>query len=246
MSGPRSPTAQRFEFFTDGVFAIVVTIMAIELKIPEIGEHLVGEWDFAFLAPELPKLLSYALGFFIIATGWVGHLLMSRELVRTNVQLISANLVYLFLASLLPAATAFVGDHPALPQAVMLWSAVGAAALIWGNYVLLPAAEGAGMPKFPWARRRNICASVVALAAVAAPIVSIHASWGLIFVAYALYWIPIRQASRLFGSQALSGAERSTDIVVTIDGEMPIPAKAIARRQSKKARTGKKTRAADA
>ena len=114
MSGLKSPSLQRFEFFTDGVFAIIMTIMAIELKIPEVAAHLAGDWDFRFLAPELPKLLSYTLGFFMIATGWVSHLLMASLLEKTNIRLITTNLVFLFLASLLPAVTAFVGEHPTL------------------------------------------------------------------------------------------------------------------------------------
>lgn len=205
MSGSKSPTVQRFEFFTDGVLAIIVTIMAIELKIPALGEQLIDDWDFGFLAAELPKLLSYALGFFIIATCWVTHLTMTRILERTNIRLIAGNLVYLFLLSLLPAATAFVGDHPTLPQAVMLWSAVSAAVVVWADQMMARAAQSVGLPVVPWVVRRNYCASSVAILAVAASMVSIHASWMLIFAAYALHWIPNRQANWLFGSAGSPG-----------------------------------------
>lgn len=202
MSGVKSPSLQRFEFFTDGVLAIIVTIMAIELKIPELGEHLAGDWDFRFLVPELPKLLSYALGFFMISTGWVAHVLMARDLERTNIQLITANLIYLFMASLLPAVTAFVGDHPTLPKAVFLWSAVAATVLIWGGQVMVRAARSAGLARIIWAERRNNWAAAVSVVAVASSLVSIHAPLVLIFIAYALHWIPLRLATRLFGSEA--------------------------------------------
>jgi len=202
MGVPKSPSVQRLEFFTDGVLAIIMTIMAIELKIPELGEHLAGDWNFGFLVPELPKLLSYALGFFMIATGWVSHLLMARSLERTNVQLIAANLVYLFLISLLPAATAFVGDHPTLPKAVFLWGAVASTGIIWGDQVMVRAAESAGLARLEWGRRRNFWASMLALLAVAASLVSVRLPGVLIFLALALHWVPMRHAIRLFETSA--------------------------------------------
>ena len=202
MAPTKSPSLQRFEFFTDGVLAIIVTIMAIELKIPDLGGHLGGAWDFRFLVSELPKLLSYALGFFMISTGWVAHLLMARDLERTNIQLITANLVYLFMASLLPAVTAFVGDYPTLPKAVFLWSAVAGTVLIWGGQVMVRAARSAGLARTIWAERRNNWAAAVAVIAVVSSLVSIYVPVALMFVSYALHWIPLRQATWLFGSAA--------------------------------------------
>lgn len=238
MSGSKSPSLQRFEFFTDGVFAIIMTIMAIELKIPEAAAHLAGDWDFRFLVPEAAKLLSYALGFFMIATGWVSHLLMASLLEKTNIRLITTNLVFLFLASLLPAATAFVGDHPTLPKAVMLWSAVSAAVLIWGDHALVRAARSAGLPVVRWANRRNICASLVAIFAVVTSTVSVHASWVLIFAAYALHWIPIRHASRLFGATATQRPGPEAEHGVTVAKKAIRPAiKKMVRQNRKRPRT---------
>lgn len=234
MSGVKSPSLQRFEFFTDGVLAIIVTIMAIELKIPELGEHVTGDWDLRFLVPELPKLLSYALGFFMISTGWVAHLLMARELERTNIQLITANLVYLFLASLLPAVTAFVGDHPTLPKAVFLWSAVAATVLIWGGQVMVRAARSAGLARILWAERRNNWAASVAVIAVASSLVSIHAPLVLIFIAFALHWIPVRQATRLFRTNAKVAAPVAVKVNQPIDANVhPPKARRRARRKGK-------------
>ncbi|MEO6114391.1 MAG: TMEM175 family protein [Sphingomicrobium sp.] len=238
MSGTKSPSLQRFEFFTDGVFAIIMTIMAIELKIPEVAAHLAGDWDFRFLAPEMPKLLSYTLGFFMIATGWVSHLLMASMLERTNIRLITTNLVFLFLASLLPAATAFVGDYPTLPKAVMLWSAVSAAVLIWGDHALVRAARSAGLPVVPWAARRNLCASFVAIFAVVASSVSIHAPWVLIFAAYALHWLPIRYAIWLFEPRTTTRRPAKEESVMTFAAKAARPAaKKTVRRPRKRPQT---------
>ncbi len=199
MSDQKSPSVQRFEFFSDGVLAIIMTIMAIELKIAELHVAPVSSWDFHFLLPEIPKLLSYALGFFMIATGWVSHLALTRILQRTSVYLITVNLIWLFLVSLLPAATAFLGDNPTLPQAVMIWSAVACATLIVGDQTLTKAARRLGLPVAPWVGRRNLVASILAILAIITPLFSVYPSWVLVFLAYSLQWIPGPSAARLFG-----------------------------------------------
>ena len=59
----KSPSIVRLELFSDGVLAIVVTIMALELKLPELHESVASRWSYGFLIQEAPKLLSYAHGF---------------------------------------------------------------------------------------------------------------------------------------------------------------------------------------
>jgi uncharacterized membrane protein len=202
MTGTKSPSVLRLEFFSDGVFAIIMTIMAIELEVPDIDSPLTSDLDFQFLAPALPKLLSYGLGFFMVATGWLSQVLLTRNLQRTNVQLISANLFWLFLVSLIPAATTFIGDHPTEPKAVMIWSAVAGAVLIWGDIPLVRSARNAGQPLPGWVIRRNLWAPLLAILAVGAPLVWTPASWILVTLAYGLHWIPARNAAVLFGPKA--------------------------------------------
>lgn len=213
---PRSKSLQRFESFSDGVYAIILTIMAIELKIPNLVIHPNSVLDFRFLATEFPKLISYALGFFMVSTGWVSHLLMARELHRTNMRLIATNLVGLFLFSLIPAATAFVGDRPTLPQAVILWTVVSVIALSW-FIPMVWASKRAGVAVPDWAVRRNRFSCLIGIFGVASSFISIRAPWFLIFLAYGVQWIPIPIAIRIFTARrippkAIGGAEAHGDV----------------------------------
>jgi uncharacterized membrane protein len=106
-------TRGRLEAFTDGVIAIILTIMVLELR-PPAGSSL------ADLAPLLPKLLSYVLSFVFIAIYWNNHHHLLHAVERVNGRVLWANLHLLFWLSLVPFVTAWLGETGAasLPVAV--------------------------------------------------------------------------------------------------------------------------------
>ena len=114
----------RLEAFSDGVLAIIITIMVLELRPPHGGA-----W--AELQPLLPKFLAYALSFVFIGIYWNNHhhMLHATDEIRGGV--LWANLHMLFWVSLVPFVTAWMGENPkasgpaALYGVVMLMSAVG-------------------------------------------------------------------------------------------------------------------------
>ncbi|HND17708.1 MAG TPA: TMEM175 family protein, partial [Saprospiraceae bacterium] len=89
----------RLEAFSDGVFAIIITIMVLELKVPE-GEH------FKNLTPLVPKLLSYLLSFIYVGIYWNNHHHLFQAAERVNGKILWANLSLLFSLSLIPFTTA--------------------------------------------------------------------------------------------------------------------------------------------
>ena len=95
----------RLEAFSDGVLAIVITIMVLELTLPQ-GD---GIKDFAQI---LPLLLTYALSFFFVAIYWVNHHIIFNLLEKVNLKIIWANIVWLFVISLIPFTTAWAGKYP--------------------------------------------------------------------------------------------------------------------------------------
>jgi uncharacterized membrane protein len=194
----KSSSIARLELFSDGVLAIVVTIMALELKLPELHESVASRWSYGFLIAEAPKLLSYALAFYVVGTTWVAHLQLTRQLQHTSIRLISLNLLYLFCVSLLPAATAFLGNHPTLPQAVTLWSLVVSSIAIVGGYMIGATAQlGVAIPR--WVSRRNrVAAGLLVLAVIGAQL-SAYLGWVVIFLGTSLVWIPGRLGVRVFG-----------------------------------------------
>ncbi len=103
----------RFEAFSDGVIAIIITIMVLELEVPH-GESL------DVLRPLLPVFLSYVLSFVYVGIYWNNHHHMVHALHKVTGPILWANLHLLFWLSLLPFATGWTGENhfAAAPSAV--------------------------------------------------------------------------------------------------------------------------------
>jgi len=92
----------RLEAFSDGVLAIIITIMVLELKVPHGA-------DFDALAPVLPVFLSYILSFLYVGIYWNNHHHMFQTTRRVSGGILWANLHLLFWLSLFPFSTAWIG-----------------------------------------------------------------------------------------------------------------------------------------
>jgi uncharacterized membrane protein len=103
----------RLEAFSDGVLAIIITIMVLELKVP----HAV---DLAALKPVLPVLLSYVLSFIYLGIYWNNHHHLFQATEEVSGGILWANLHLLFWLSLFPFTTAWMGENQlaAIPTAV--------------------------------------------------------------------------------------------------------------------------------
>jgi uncharacterized membrane protein len=103
----------RLEAFSDGVLAIIITIMVLELKVP----HAV---DLAALKPVLPVLLSYVLSFIYLGIYWNNHHHLFQATEEVSGGILWANLHLLFWLSLFPFTTAWMGDNhlAATPTAI--------------------------------------------------------------------------------------------------------------------------------
>ncbi|GAB3365348.1 TMEM175 family protein [Arachidicoccus ginsenosidivorans] len=96
----------RLEAFSDGVLAIIITIMVLELKVPETGEG-----HFSDLLPIVPKFLSYILSFVYVGIYWNNHHHMLQCCKQVNGKVLWANLHLLFWLSLFPFTTAWAGEN---------------------------------------------------------------------------------------------------------------------------------------
>ena len=104
----------RVEAFTDGVVAIIITIMVLELKVPE------GE-DFAALSPLWPVFFSYVLSFINVGLYWNNLHNMFQTVQRVDGRVLWANLHLLFWLSLMPVSTAFMGENHFAPVPVAVY-----------------------------------------------------------------------------------------------------------------------------
>jgi len=113
-------TKSRLKAFSDGVLAIIITIMVLELKVPHGA-------DMAALKPLLPRFLSYVLSFLYVGIYWNNHHHLLQAAGRVNGRVLWANLGLLFWLSLLPFATGWMGENrfAAVPSAaygvVLIW-----------------------------------------------------------------------------------------------------------------------------
>ncbi|HEX7573867.1 MAG TPA: TMEM175 family protein [Bacteroidota bacterium] len=107
----------RLEAFSDGVLAIIITIMVLELKIPQKAYV-------ADLLPVAPVLLSYALSFVFLGIYWSNHHHLFQAVKRVNGRVLWANLHLLFWLSLTPFVTGWMGEHEFAPWPVALYGAV--------------------------------------------------------------------------------------------------------------------------
>lgn len=94
----------RVEAFSDGVLAIILTIMVLELKVPKGSE-----WK--DLMALLPKFISYILSFTMILIYWNNHHHIFQTVEKVNGKILIANGALLFFLSLVPFATAWMGEH---------------------------------------------------------------------------------------------------------------------------------------
>lgn len=103
----------RLEAFSDGVFAIIITIMVLELHAPEGG-------SLEDLKPILPKFISYVLSFVYVAIYWNNHHHLFQVVKHVNGKVLWRNILLLFCLSLVPFVTAWMGENhfSAIPVAL--------------------------------------------------------------------------------------------------------------------------------
>jgi uncharacterized membrane protein len=107
----------RLEAFSDGVLAIIITIMVLELRAPH-------DTEFAALRPLLPVLLSYVLSFVYLGIYWNNHHHMLHGTSRVTGAILWANLHLLFWLSLVPFVTGWMGEHPFTSTPAALYGVV--------------------------------------------------------------------------------------------------------------------------
>ena len=129
----------RLEAFSDGVLAIIITIMVLEMKVP----HGTTPGD---LLSQVPVFLSYVLSYVYVGIYWNNHHHLLHACTRVTGTVLWANLHLLFWLSLFPFATGWMGENhfAALPTAVYGGVLLGAAIAYWMLQQAIIAAQGAG------------------------------------------------------------------------------------------------------
>src|ERR1700753_4357484 len=187
-------TADRLTAFSDAVFAVIVTIMVLELKAPE-------QADFSALWPLWPTAISYAVSYLFIAIIWINHHHLMHFVGAPTLQLIWFNFAHLFLVSLLPFATAWVAQTRLSSPAVALYAGLFVCIDIAYNafeHDVLTHTDDARIPTYMRriARRRSLFVLAVFVAAMLVALVAPRFGFVLICTALVLHLRPEAKLNR--------------------------------------------------
>ena len=107
-----NPGTTRIEAFSDGVFAIVVTLLVIELGVPHLPDNFTTDDVLKELIRMSPKFISFALSFLVTVIFWSNHHQLFHSLEKADRRLLWYNNLLLFWISFIPFPTAFIGEYP--------------------------------------------------------------------------------------------------------------------------------------
>jgi uncharacterized membrane protein len=195
----------RMEAFSDGVFAVIITIMVLEMKSPH-GTSLEA------LLPLIPVFFSYVLSFIYVGIYWTNHHHLLQAVQHVAGSVLWANLHLLFWLSLIPFATAWMGENPLAPWPVALYGAVllfaSIAYFILTKRLIAHQGEGSVLAKSIGGDRKGRVSMVVYIVAI--PLAFLRPLLAcLCYALVAVMWlIPDRRIEKAIGPTRVSD-ERS-------------------------------------
>jgi uncharacterized membrane protein len=193
---PTLPSSNRLEAFSDGVIAVIITIMVLELKVPPDNmTNLEG------LRSLLPLLLVYLLSFVQTGIYWVNHHYLIDDLEHVTHGILWANLAFLFNLSLIPFATIWVGTRGISSFSIALYTVTCALpAISWSVLSNLICRHTGKPPAGSFAQQ--IFSSVLYLGAIPMAYVSPYISLGMIVLVAVRWLMPPRKIAELTRSAA--------------------------------------------
>lgn len=183
----------RLEAFSDGVLAIIITIMVLEFKAPENG-------TFEALKPLIPKFISYLISFVYVGIYWNNHHHLFQIIEKVNGKILWANLVLLFWLSILPFATGWMGENHFAQNTVAAYGFVLMMCAISFNIVQRVALKNEG-PNSPLAEvmkntTKETISTVSYFIAIAVSFFYPMISLGLYFMVAMIWLIPDKRMEK--------------------------------------------------
>jgi uncharacterized membrane protein len=189
-------STNRLEAFSDGVIAIIVTIMVLELRAPS-QPTLAALWKVA------PVFISYGLSFLVVAIMWVNHHHLIHAVRGVSARLLWSNLYLLFWMSLVPFVTDYLGKNYHEPLAVALYGldlVLCSSAFYLLRIILVEQdRHDSGLSEYHSSiQRKNVFSGALYLLSVPLAYVSTYASFFIFALIPALYFLPEK---RLVGNK---------------------------------------------
>ena len=195
-------TTSRLEAFSDGVIAIIVTIMVLELRAP-------SQPTWRALLRVAPIFVSYGLSFLVVAIMWVNHHHLIHAVREVSARLLWSNLNLLFWMSLVPFVTDFVGKNYRQPMAVAIYGVdlglCGVAFYLLRTELIRQHSADTDLLEYhAGIQKKNIFSAFLYLSAAPLAYVSIYVSFFIFALIPAMYFLPEKK---------LASAESKTRVV---------------------------------
>jgi uncharacterized membrane protein len=181
-------TADRLATYSDAVFAVIVTIMVLELRAPD-------QPGFPALRPLGPTVISYAVSYLFIAIIWINHDYLMRLVGHPTLRLIWINFVHLFMVSFLPFSTAWIARTRLASSAVAFYAGVFVCVDIAYNIFEREVFAGVNATQLServrrMARRRSLVVLASFIIAMLVAFVAPRVAFGLVCAALILHLRP--------------------------------------------------------
>jgi uncharacterized membrane protein len=186
----------RLAAFSDGVIAIIITIMVLELKVPHGA-------DWSVLAGVAPNFVSYVLSFIYLAIYWNNHHHLFQTVTRVDGLILWANCHLLFWLSLIPAATAWMGDNFLAPVPTAVYGAIllmpAIAYLLLQKAILRKQGARSVLAKALGQDLKGKLSALLYIAGIALAFVNPWMSVALYVLVAAIWLVPDRRIERVIG-----------------------------------------------
>lgn len=199
----------RIEAFSDGIFAIVVTLLVLEIHVPQVQGPDVSAALGRSLVAMLPKFLSYVLSFVIICIWWIAHHHLFHLLKKSDRGLLWLNCLFLLCLAFIPFPTALMGDYPRERIAVISYGAVMTLAGLsfsamryYAFYVADLVRPGIQPMLLTSAMRRSLTGPVLHLGAISLAFLDTRLAIALYAAIPILYVVPSRLERRIHGDES--------------------------------------------
>jgi uncharacterized membrane protein len=120
-----TPALDRVVFFSDAVFAIAITLLAIDVRLPPLAPHQTNQTLLDALAGLRPAIFAFLLSFAVIAAFWIGHYRTFRVITHVDGRLIVINLLFLLCIAAVPFPTSVQAQQGDLAVSAILYASLG-------------------------------------------------------------------------------------------------------------------------
>jgi uncharacterized membrane protein len=186
-------TTNRIEAFSDGIIAILITIMVFDLKIPDTASEAVFWQEIKQI---IPKFISYLVSFIMLAIMWVNHHQLFHQIKHTDIKLLWYSIHLLFWMSLIPFCTNFIGEKPYYWEASFFYGLIffmsALSFTLLRSYVIKSNLlhETIDKQRHIKIKKKNLIALCIYAAGALTGIISVYLSFTFFLIVPMMYFIP--------------------------------------------------------